>query len=1302
MTKKTFRLAAAFYLAAVLFCTAQNDRKVLIFETEDWSTPKDAWLLDKYAPDKWTLWTKEENAAKKRSGARTLKTPILRKNHTTPEEGAPPLHTKLTGIPNGLYNVFVSNPNRPIAYSLDGKNWGRWPRTSGEQFLGLFKITDGTFEMWADDLFAANKANMGSAYYDYIKLKPVDNLPELQELTAFTRPDGTTQLTWMSSAPIPACELLYGINGKMDNIAKEDEDGFRNHEVILPDLKKGYTYTAKVKCDVGFGLTLTGKSITFVAGQRPIPGPTVAQRIPLNVEEPTDNARTAWPITSGVPFGRGLLASPADARLLGPDGKRVIAQLEPMAFWPDGSIKWLLCSFLADTTPGKPTTYTLETGTSIPPQPIKPSTKYNTTVPSAAITFGDGTTARSVEDKSARTISVGPVTCEACHEGDFVFPDGKPSGFRWRVETTVWDTPRCRRYRWYVGNAKLDVENIAVRSITWTDGEPATSPALSDGTPIKNTTALQDFDSHATLTGPDGTKSLERLDGFIRLSPNRALWMRDFWQTWPRGFKTADGKLQLNILPELPKTGYPQHDLNNLDNLFQYFYWLGDNGTYNFKRGMEFETDVWTMDVEPAANSAALANWLAEPLFAVAPCEYYCATGAFGPLFPARPNVFPDFERSLDTSFANLEKGRLIRGEYGWMNYGDWFGERRWNWGNNEYDLAFLCATEFARTGRRDFLLRGEQMARHYTTIDFMAYLWNPKQRERIYEHCVGHTGGFIKKNDPRIANSKRVIFVSPTIDGSGGHDFSAGSFFYACLTGNRHFLQVAETACRTQAKRFTPNYRITIERAPGWTLTNATNAFLFTNDPYYLNCAKIIFEAIKKQQNPETGCMDLPQDQSECDCPDKKEHRGGKAFATGVMLHGLARYYEITGDPDAVTVITRSASWLLDYAWDKENKGFRYKTGCPKFAKGRGISPIVGEGLAYAGALSKNPRFFTFIKENFGSVLRSTTGTGPSCGKSFTTAFRTLPYMLYWLECAGITQLDAPPPKSLPLINAYIKPDGTAELRLIVDNPTKLTLACSATVAGRKTAWKAPAGFSASPAFVLTKDNARNGSLFASLQVGNLTTTTLVRLTPVPDSPKLGGKIGFIGGKKHFTAKALETAGLKPTYLSDPNKMDLNGFKAVAFGGDCLAINTPALTPDGAARLIAFLRAGGRVLFFQLNDTFFDNGLLNDSLLLQEDNGQADAILAPEHPLFKDIREIKPCVCYDSIAFAGPSWKFLAKDTNGRPCIISRQEGKGEVILVMPSFDREFHTNDDFAQLGIPKETCRLFMRNAVQWLQK
>ena len=53
------------------------------------------------------------------------------------------------------------------------------------------------------------------------------------------------------------------------------------------------------------------------------------------------------PITVGVPLPRGQVTEPCWARVLGREGQPTAADCRPLAWWPDGSVKWLLVEFLS-------------------------------------------------------------------------------------------------------------------------------------------------------------------------------------------------------------------------------------------------------------------------------------------------------------------------------------------------------------------------------------------------------------------------------------------------------------------------------------------------------------------------------------------------------------------------------------------------------------------------------------------------------------------------------------------------------------------------------------------------------------------------------------------------------------------------------------------------------------------------------------------------------------------------------------------------------------------------------------------
>ncbi|MDR0336496.1 MAG: hypothetical protein LBI18_05335, partial [Planctomycetaceae bacterium] len=835
-----------------------NTLKGLVFETEEWSEPKDAWLEDKDTPNKWNLWSKEENVWQKRSKGKSLKTPVVKKDRVTPEEGAPPLHTRITGIAKGFYKVFTNATNRRLAFSFDGGKTWEPSQQSGENFLGFYQIDDGVFELWVDDRYA-NPEQFGPAYYDYIRFEETEPINVFAtEPISFTLPDGSTQISWISSSSTPAC-IVECIDGNKTLRFEEEDENMRNHRVVLTGLTSGKKYTVKIRAPLNRTGQSVEKMISFTAGAVPTPPQTVAQKIKLTVVEPTKFARKKGYVTSGVPFAKGTLAGSQDVVLQNESGQPVEAQFDVMNRWEDGSVQWLVCDFVTETNPEKPTVYFLvtepkgTTGNTVKRGIDKRSVEFILKSLDSEIVLADGT---KLIRHSGETVTEteGSVRTSVRCEGDYVKPDGTPF-FRWRVHASFFGNDFIR-IRWTLGNNTETADHTAIRSAGFSIDLPKQAEigkiGLTDSkTAAKTVKILQDRVDHAVIDLDNKKETVKQFNGFLRVG-NRGVWMRDFWQSWPKGMAYENHRACFDILPELPKENYPPENWTTLDETFMHYYWFKD-GCYLFKRGMEIQSEVWFVpDEKTSENVETCAAWLAAPLFAAAEPTVYCDSGVFPPIKPRRDGVFDAYEKAFDTSFGNLEKGRKQRDEYGWMNFGDWFGERRWNWGNNEYDLSYVCAMHFARSGNLDFLRRAEEMARHYTTVDVNFYPRTPRTRELVYAHSTGHVGGFVQKEDPRLESEKRFVAnLRGGPDNSGGHCHQPGNFYMACLTGDKRFFEVAAMVCMNQAKYYTPAFNFSIERSAGWSLTNAVMAYHFTRNPFYLNAADIYFEKIAEKQNP-------------------------------------------------------------------------------------------------------------------------------------------------------------------------------------------------------------------------------------------------------------------------------------------------------------------------------------------------------------------------------------------------------------------------------------------------------------------
>jgi len=1373
---KTIHLLTVLLIVCQCGCIHSEDKrsqlKGLVYEVEDWSSPKDAWVLDEHPPDKWCLWTKEQDAFRKRSGGRSLQSPPIKQDRKSPEDGAPPLHTRITGIPAGIYRVFMNNPNRNIAISYNGRDWEKC-KPANEIDLGLCRITDGVFEIWVDDRYATPE-NIGPCYYDYIRFERVSE-PRFSHLSSFTLGNGGTQISWVTDLPVSGSVVAFGKGGKLDKTVREPDRLVRNHRVVLPKLEKGEKYSAQVRILSKWGdVIFRSHALEFVAGKRPSIARSKPCKVELSVEERTDVERPAWAVTSGVPFAKGVLARAEDAWLTDGTGKAIPCQLTPLAWWEDGSIKWLLLDFIAPSE-GK---YVLNVSPDEHPTPTPRRPVRVERLDDGSLVVTNGVLSLKLDRKdfalfesiafdanrdgklsadevitgrplmgNGRIVTAdgkafglgapdkivvedeGAIRSTVCIEGSFVAKDGGRL-FRYIARVHCYAGLPYLRVQFTIGNDNLsqvmtELSSAALRVPIKSDEALSGKIEGSDWISVDSDDdlwLLQDYDEHYILHAKDKKTEGERAAGAaaVRIGAVRVVaFMRDFWQTYPKGIAIKRDGIHLRILPELPATQYTsEEDLRRIVPLF-YCY---REGKYLVKRGLQFTTDIYLRfdrESETTMTLPAVASCFQRPFFAAAAPDYYCRSGVFGLVDARKEGEFPRYARAFDECFEALEKRRQREHLYGWMNYGDWFGERKHNWGNSEYDLQWVMALHFARTGDLRFLRRGYQMAKHNTDIDTIHYLENPYQPIIVYAHSVGHVGGFFDINDPRVKDKDikiwaRGAFIRGAIDGSGGHTFEQGNFFYGFLMGERRFLDVAERVCAQQAAYRTYPWNFSIERAAGWCMINAMSAYEATGNPFYLNAARIYLERIFELQDPNTGGWRMPQGPPECDCPER--HIGGKTFATGILLHGLIMFDRNSPDDRVKRSIVRAADWLMNYAWNKEKQGFRYKTGCPKYKDSANCSTsaaLVAEAIAYAYEITHDGKYRKFLLNYLWRVLKSRT----NFGKGFAMLFRQLPFALYYLRRWGVTSLPEPPPP--PDVDfrkiVYLDESGESEFSVFVTNGGTAPLDCEAEVAEingglkvepRRLRWKAVPGVSCSPAISVSSagPTLTRAAFSLSVKAGAVriepTRIIVVRIEPMK---KVGGKLGFLGPADHFSVKALREVGAQLEVITSPVRADLSRFKAIVVGSDVLKDLRPAFERL-SRELIRFVSGGGRLVFLQLNDSDWRLDYLPFDLLLVEDNGMAAKITAPEHPLFAKatkVTSIRGATCYDTIAYAAPAFRVLALDGDGKPCVLSTRYGDGEIIVIEPSLDRFLLSSDEAARALAP-EICKAFLENLIAYISR
>jgi hypothetical protein len=1077
-----------------------------------------------------------------------------------------------------------------------------------------------------------------------------------------------------------------------------------------------------------------------------------AGAVQLTVSEPTSNGRR-WPVRSGVPLPPGCLWDPSHCELLGPEGQPIAAQFVCWARWPqDNSVQWLVVDFVAQTSAHRPAVYRLRYGR-IPPRRSEPGIRISqsqqglvvegtrlrlvlepqsplgqvwadrdgdgkigegeSVLANAPLTLTTSDGIRLVGGPPDETVveESGPLHGVVRRAGWFTAPDGRRQ-WRYLLRVHVWrDLPRLY-LEISLDNANVDSDMSLLQRLAlelpiradgiWLGGEEVRP--LSE----QPTVLLQDYDLRYLVNGqPAG----EHHGGGIALlqgaQPVVLAVVRDFWKLWPKGFTASSRGLSVELLPALPADAYqsPQ-DQALVDRLF---FWC-DHGQYKLRCGTRVTSEV-LLDFAPAAQPTGLAaevEHVHAPLFAAATAEHYCASGAFGPVYAKQAGLFSVYDENVEASFAEFMQRQQTQREYGFMNYGDWYGERNWNWGNIEYDTPWALALQFAHNGRLDMLWRAEAAARHNVDVDTVHYHRNPALVGKVWIHCLGHTGGYFPPSFKDMGEF--------ALGGSSHcHTWVQGNLVCSALFGNERLRDTALLVADEIVRSRTPYCRF-YARDAGWALIALCATYQLTANPWYLNAAWLVAERMLQRQEPDTGRMGAHLLDG-AECKHQPRHYGAKPFMTAVMLRGLRMYDQLEPRAEVKQAIVRCADWMWNEAWVPKDHGFWYSQ-CPTFMdKGQPWTfCLAGDGLAYACLLDREHfarRRAQLIEACAAHLYRAGRG---GFGKSFTQLTCCMLHALEFMRRLGIRELPPPStPQARPQLQmrsvVVMQPGEKREVYAFIDNPglrsqrvegeveeapgwlrvkmpeaTTIPAARSAALPTRLTcAAGAPVG--------------SEGQLRLRVRIGSLSESRLLRVVVRAPQP-LGSGIGIVTGEHDYLAPALASLGLQAEPLQVLEWTALRKLKALIVGDEALVYNYGQIRSH-LAEVQYFVLSGGLLVSGQLNDTGWDAALLPWDLFLAEPETAAGELADRQHPLFAALsaEALQGVKSYDCVIWAAPQWRVLMRDREGRPAVAEAQYGRGRALFILPSFDRPVvgassSTNQQAA-------ACRQFLQNLIRCLQ-
>jgi len=733
----------------------------------------------------------------------------------------------------------------------------------------------------------------------------------------------------------------------------------------------------------------------------------------MTVEEPSGIRRNAWPVTSGIPFAKGRVENPREVSVFRTDGQEAPLQTEVLATWPDGSVRWLLLDFQVDLDAGEKKSFSVRhgpgTSRATVREPIRVTdgdrrvvidtgpmrlqlSKHEFRLLDAAwldtdgngefsdhervtgsegagivLTTRDGNSFRADAARAKLTVEqAGPLRACVRIEGKHGSSVGHMLRYVVRIHA-YRGQPTLKIYYTFINDWQKQVmARIDSLNLGFSLAEKRDTGHLLDGNSATAKLLFQVEDNRYQL---DGKPAGERAAGWAALGGSKAglaVGVREFWQNWPKSISHSPGKLTLGICPQFPNGLYDGHAFEETAKLYYYL----RNGDYTFKIGSARTHEVWATFFAGAPDAAKLSRFFRaaeDPLLATCDPAHVDATKVYGDLPPAdrsNPKKFGGYDSLVN---CGMEAGQRLRErdrEYGMLNFGDLYRERKVNWRNLESGVTHAFFLQYLRSGDRRFYLRAEQAARHHIDVDVI-HAVNPHVGGGaavggIWTHSLGHTGGYFPGDG---AYEKGVVGVS--------HTFGSGDIDYYYLTGDRRARKVTTQMADKLARQCPIGYSVSL-RSMAWPMVFLLDAYRATGDKKYLDAVTKCWGVLKENIDWEKGWVH--QFDVHCHHPAGQPRCKGcvPGFQT-VLLNALSRYHRMTGDPEVLRAISVGFEQMIRETWDEDAAVFR-RTSCPHYPREGGLLPSLfirgAEGMAYEVALTSDKEHLRILRKGFTNAI--------------------------------------------------------------------------------------------------------------------------------------------------------------------------------------------------------------------------------------------------------------------------------------------------------------------------------------------
>jgi len=705
---------------------------------------------------------------------------------------------------------------------------------------------------------------------------------------------------------------------------------------------------------------------------------TAALQVPLELLEESGISRVAR-VRCGIPLPEAQFYDLNSLRIADPAGNLVPAQFSALGFWRDGSVKWVLAQFDAPLQPHEKSLWQLVTSdrevpayTTVKVTDSADTIAVNTGKLSAVIDKKHFAMLRDVRVNGRSTGSFLPLTVRDEHgkvwQTSALTPEKitieEAGDYRVviKIAGSYGNTPDAPgqyvvRIGFTAGSAVVDFAITHINSRLTTEFTDLTSIVLPfvPAHPARiltmefspesamRTLSIENgrfFQQDEKTLAIYGSTCQAQLTGAGRAG-NLTFCLRDAAFRYPKAFSVNRNTVNFELLPELPDAQFGTK-------LPHYLQFPFCEGKYRLKWGMSF-TEHLTIDFSGETDHKTLA---AKEVIPVIDRKYLASTGVIPGVTAEKIALFDRWDQTAVAAFYEHLKIKAAQREYGFLNYGDWFGERTRNWGNNEYDLAHGLFMLFSRTGNRDLFRWALTAARHQADVDIIHAYVDPVYVGANAQHGIGHTG----VNHQRIYPGSWSWPIDYSFLGKNGHTWSSGMLDAWCFAGDAVVMDAAlklgeHLTCIT-ANRL--KKLGTHERSVGWSVKALLAYYAVTGEQKYLNAAsKLIKIALQEQKFDQGGAWPhkLPPGHS----GGYKDAYGNTPFLIGTLLGALREYHRITNDPAVAKSIIAAGLWQ-QRNWSDSACGFPYTASWdhkPYFPHKYSLNGLVAPGITYRALLT-------------------------------------------------------------------------------------------------------------------------------------------------------------------------------------------------------------------------------------------------------------------------------------------------------------------------------------------------------------